>query len=106
MEYREAYFEEPGDLTLKLQGDFVNFATGELRKILFDTDVNEDTVVAVNGVASLFGFTKVSLILKEIEQDIRGRLILFFPGEFENNNYRLPRRSRWLELFSGSNNLA
>jgi len=27
--------------------------------------------------------------LKEVIHDIRGRLLLFFPGEFENNNYRL-----------------
>jgi len=40
-------------------------------------------------VASLFGFTKVSQVLKEVEHVIRGRLVLFFPGEFENNNYRL-----------------
>lgn len=89
MEYREAYFEEPRDLALKLQGEFVKFATGQLRKVLLDSEVNESTVVAANGVASLFGFTKVSLILKEIEHDVRGRLVLFFPGEFENNNYRL-----------------
>ncbi|SPE51782.1 conserved hypothetical protein [Verrucomicrobia bacterium] len=31
----------------------------------------------------------MSLVLKEMEQSIRGRLVLFFPGEFENNNYRL-----------------
>ena len=89
MEYREAYFEVPGDLTLKLQGDFVHYSAEKLRKNLLDTDVNETTVVAVTGVASIFGFTKVSLILKEIERDIQGRLVLFFPGEFENNNYRL-----------------
>jgi hypothetical protein len=27
--------------------------------------------------------------LKEVEQAIRGRLVLFFPGEYENRNYRL-----------------
>ena len=46
-------------------------------------------MVATYGVASLYGFTKVSLVLKEVEKDIRGRLVLFFPGEFDNNNYRL-----------------
>jgi hypothetical protein len=46
-------------------------------------------VVAVTGVASLFGFTRASLILKEVVKDIRGRLALFFPGEYDNSNYRL-----------------
>ncbi len=89
MEYREAYFEEPADLAMKLQGDFVKFVTDHLRRVLLDAQVNDTTVVAVNGVASIFGFTKVSLILKEIEHDVKGRFVLFFPGEFENNNYRL-----------------
>ena len=51
--------------------------------------MNENTVVAAHGTASLFGFTKLSLVLKEVEHDIRGRLLLFFPGQYENNNYRL-----------------
>jgi hypothetical protein len=89
MDYRESYFEEPADLTLKLQSDFVHFAAAELRTALTANDVSETSVVAVHGVASLYGFTKVSLVIKEIEHDIRGRLILFFPGEFDNNNYRL-----------------
>jgi hypothetical protein len=90
MEYREAYFEEPADLVLKLKNDdFSHFAAAELHKVLIEPGVDENTVVAVHGVASLFGFTKVSLVLKEVEHDIRGRLVLFFPGEFDNNNYRL-----------------
>jgi hypothetical protein len=89
MEYRKAYFEEPADLALRLQSDFVHFAAAELNKELIASEVDENTVVAVHGVASLFGFTKLSLVLKEVEHNIRGRLVLFFPGEFENNNYRL-----------------
>ena len=89
MEYREPYFEDPTDLTLKLKSDFVHFAAAELREALTAPEVDENTVVAVHGVACLFGFTRVSLVLKEVEHDIRGRLVLFFPGEFENNNYRL-----------------
>lgn len=27
--------------------------------------------------------------MKEIERDIRGRVVVFFPGEYENSNYRL-----------------
>jgi hypothetical protein len=90
MEYRESYFEVPADLAFKLQGgDFVQFAASQLREVLTAPDVDETTVVAAHGVASLFGFTMLSLVLKEVERDIRGRLVLFFPGEFDNNNYRL-----------------
>ena len=89
MDYRESYFEEPKDLSMKLQNAFVHFAAEELRKTLNAPDVNEDTVVGVHGLASLFGFTKVHLVLNKVEHDIKGRLALFFPGQYENNTYRL-----------------
>lgn len=88
-EYREIYFETPEDLSMKLRSDFLHYAAKELLSVLTSEDVDHDSVVAVYGIASLFGFTKVSLILKEVAQEIRGRLVLFFPGEFDNNNYRL-----------------
>nr|WP_243137663.1 BREX protein BrxB domain-containing protein [Desulfofundulus thermobenzoicus] len=88
-EYKEIYFEEPEDLAIPLESEFPHFAANELRKVLTGEDVDSDTVVAVYGVASLYGFTKVSAVLKEVVRDIRGRLVVFFPGEFENNNYRL-----------------
>jgi hypothetical protein len=88
-DYREVYFEEPDALTMKLRSDFLQFVVGEMRAVLTASGVDEDTVVAVQGVASLYGFTRVSLVLKEVVKTIRGRLLLFFPGEYENNNYRL-----------------
>ena len=88
-EYRDVYFEEPENLSMKLRSDFVPYAAARLRQSLTAEDTDEDTVVAVEGVACLFGFTRVSLVLKEVVQDIRGRLLVFFPGEYENNVYRL-----------------
>jgi len=87
--YRDMYFEEPEALAMKLRGDFVQYASSQLREALTAEGVDEDTVVAVHGVACLFGFTRVSLVLKEVVKDIRGRLVVFFPGEYENKNYRL-----------------
>jgi hypothetical protein len=88
-DYRDVYFEDPEALRMKLRKDFVQFAAGRLREALAAEGVDEDTVVAVLGVASLFGFTRVSLVLKEVIRDIQGRLLVFFPGEYEDNIYRL-----------------
>ena len=88
-DYRDVYFEEPETLAMKLRSDFVQHTAGQLREALTADDVDEDTVVAVQGVACLFGLTRVSLVLKEVVNDIRGRLVVFFPGEYEDNNYRL-----------------
>lgn len=89
LEYMETYFEEPENLTIPLESEFLSFVVEKIRQVLTDVDVDSDTVVAVYGVAGLYGFTKVSQVLKEVAEDIRGRLVVFFPGEFENNNYRL-----------------
>jgi hypothetical protein len=88
-EYREVYFEEPDTLIMKLRSDFIRYVADRLRDALTAEGADDDTVVAVVGVACLFGFTRVSLVLKEIVKDIPGRLVVFFPGEYEDNNYRL-----------------
>ena len=49
----------------------------------------DNTVLALYGVASLFGFLKISEILPMVEGDVQGRLLVFFPGVYEQNNYRL-----------------
>ena len=76
-------------MAMKLQKDFLRFAAEHLRAALRDPKADENSVVGCHGVASLYGFTQMSLVLREVEPDIRGRLVVFFPGEFDNNNYRL-----------------
>lgn len=88
-EYRDAYFEDPDALSMKLRSEFVQYAAKQLREALTGKEIDEDTVVAIQGVACLYGFSRVSLVLKEVVKDIRGRLVVFFPGEYEENNYRL-----------------
>ena len=88
-EYREAYFESPQDLELKLEEDFLEHVAGRVRERLTAPEADEGTVVALFGVASLFGFARVSELMGAIERDVRGRIVVFFPGEYEDSNYRL-----------------
>ena len=74
---------------MKLDAEFPDFVADRIRTVLSRSDVGDDSVVAVFGVASLFGFARVSQLLKLIEGDVRGRLVVFFPGQYEQNNYRL-----------------
>lgn len=99
-EYRDSYFESPEDLQLKLDSEFAGFVAESIRTILEKADVSERSVVAVFGVGALFGFTHVSEVLKLVEPHIRGRLVLFFPGVYDQNNYRL------LDARDGPNYLA
>ena len=86
-EYRDAYFEDPSLLAMMLEGDFQNFVTRRLSNELEASD--ENTVVALMGVASLYGFMRVSELIRSVEQSIRGRLLVLFPGTKNENNYRL-----------------
>jgi len=88
-EYREAYFESPGDLQLKMDSEFAEFVTARIRSALERAEAAATLVVAVFGVGALYGFTRVSHILKMVEPDVRGRLVVFFPGVYDQNNYRL-----------------
>ena len=85
-EYRDSYFESPEDLESAM-ADFLEFAADRLRQVLASSDRN--TVVAALGVATLFGFVRVSELMEEVKDAIVGRLLVFFPGEYEANNYRL-----------------
>jgi hypothetical protein len=88
-DYREEYFAAPEDLLLKLQAEFPAYLADRLRDFLSREDVTDDTVVALFGVGALFGFARLSHILRLVEADIKGRLVVFFPGHLERSNYRL-----------------
>jgi hypothetical protein len=88
-DYRDAYFESPEDLSLKLESEFSDYVADRIRAALAEPEFAENTVVAVFGVGTLFGLTHMSRVLKLVESDIRGRLAVFFPGTFDRNNYRL-----------------
>lgn len=86
--YRDSYFENPEHLEAALS-NFRETVVQQLQAALTQESVNEDTVVAVQGIACLFGFVRVSEVVNAVEASIRGRLLVFFPGEYANNNYRL-----------------
>jgi hypothetical protein len=88
-EYREAYLESPDDLRLKVDAEFAEHVAERIRVALSGPEVGETSVVAVLGSGSLFGFTRLSQVLKLVEAHVRGRLVVFFPGQYEQNNYRL-----------------
>jgi len=88
-DYREAYFASPDDLQLKLQAEFPEYVAKRLRAMLTSDGITDNSIVALYGVGALFGFARLSHILKMVEADIRGRLVVFFPGHLERSNYRL-----------------
>lgn len=100
-DYRDAYFENPELLETALPAFFSN-VVAEVRAQL-TTHSDPRGVVGLLGAGTLFGLgdtVKVSALLNAVNDAIAGRLLVFFPGEYEGNSYRL------LDARDGCNYLA
>lgn len=89
-EYRDAYFANPKLIQPELAG-FLDSLVAQVREHL-DRVGSANTVVGLVGAGSLFGLgdrVKVSALVNRVEDLIAGRLLVFFPGEVDQNNYRL-----------------
>ena len=87
-EYKEAYFEQPKDMEMALV-DFSDAVAKQVRQTLNQPDVDENTVVALLGLASLFGLARVADLIAKVDFEIPGRLLAFFPGQRDGANWRL-----------------
>lgn len=87
--YAQSYFESPELLDDGPLSEFKETVARQLVEDMQSLDHPDQTVVAITGVASLFGFTRISQVLPLVEPHVRGRLLVFFPGVYENHNYRL-----------------
>ncbi|SDW37072.1 BREX protein BrxB domain-containing protein [Nitrosomonas communis] len=97
--YAKNYFQNPHLLTTLLQ-KYLVFITEEFEHFLEEKKIDQNTVVALKGAGSLFGFLRVKDVVNKLAPMVKGRLLVFFPGSYENNNYRL------LDGYDGWNYLA
>lgn len=97
--YARSYFEKPHLLTTLLP-KYEEFIMRQFESYLAEKNAGPNSVVALKGVGSLFGFVKVKDVVDKLAPLVPGRLLLFFPGNYENNNYRL------LDGYDGWNYLA
>ena len=97
--YAKSYFQQP-QLILTLYPKYLEFIAEEFVFFLNENHVEPEAVVALIGIGSLFGFLKVKDVVDKLAPNVRGRLVVFFPGSYENNNYRL------LDGYDGWNYLA
>lgn len=88
--YRDAYFEDPALLETALPALFDHLV--EDVRAQLESHSAEDGVVGLLGVGTMFGLgdaLKVSALLNAVNEAIGGRLLVFFPGDVENNRFRL-----------------
>lgn len=97
--YAKTYFQKP-QLLPTLLPKLLEYIEAQFEDFLQKSATGADTVVAISGVGSLFGFLKVKEVVDKLAPAVPGRLLVFFPGSYENNNYRL------LDGYDGWNYLA
>ena len=97
--YAKSYFQKPNLLSTLLP-KYLAYLETEFAKFLKDNEVDANFVIALNGVGSIFGFLKVKEVVDKLAPLVKGRLLVLFPGSFEDNNYRL------LDAYDGWNYLA
>jgi hypothetical protein len=96
-EYKDDYFADPEALVDQLETEFKQVAIDYLTEQLKGSD--DQTLVAIRDVSALFGFAKLSDVLEGAVKSFQGRLLIFFPGEFHKNQYRLlDARDGWSYL--------
>lgn len=98
-EYKESYFEDPETLVDQLEINFKPYAIDFLASQMKSPAIDDNTVVAIRDVSALFGFLRLSEALNVASAACRGRMLVFFPGEFQKNQYRLlDARDGWSYL--------
>lgn len=85
-EYREAIFQEPDQFSANSEIETV--AVQRVREACKQDLANDSAVVAVTGLSSLFDYMRVASLIESVEDSVRGRLLVFFPGEYADNVYR------------------
>lgn len=84
--YRDAIFQKPQHF--RVGTDLEVRAAALVKDACAREDADAASVVAVTGLASLFDFMRVSSLIDRVEDCVRGRLLVFFPGEYQRNIYR------------------
>ena len=97
--YAKSYYQKPQLLT-SLLPKYLEYISKKFETYVEESHIDANTVVALSGVGSLFGFVKIKDVVDKLAPFVEGRLLVFFPGSYENNNYRL------LDGYDGWNYLA
>lgn len=93
--YAKRYFARP-NLATTIAEDYATALVAEITEQIKDRHADEDTLLVITGTEALYGILKLSHITRLIEDAVPGRLLVFFPGEYREPQYRfLDARDGW-----------
>lgn len=84
--YREKIFQDPKGLRMSRQLE--DIAAERIQAACAREEADGNSVVTITGLGSLFDFMRVSSLINLVEDSVRGRLLVLFPGEYRHNVYR------------------
>ena len=84
--YRESIFQRPQHL--RAGSELELRAAALVKEACSREEADAGCVVAVTGLSSMFDFMRVSSLVGRVEESVRGRLLILFPGEYAGNVYR------------------
>lgn len=84
--YREKIFHNPTGLRTNRQLEHI--AAEKIQEVYKREAADANSVVTLTGLGSLFDFLRVSSLINLVEDSVRGRLLVLFPGEYQHNVYR------------------
>lgn len=82
----DALTEQPDELA-GLLPDFEHHVAEAVRNAL--NTLTDQDILVLTGAGALFGLMRVSTLTEMVVPDIKGRLLLLYPGRHENGSYRL-----------------
>jgi len=88
LEYANHYFARP-QRAASLPGDFVEWLRKDVERQIQDAQLGRHSLLVLSGTESLFGLTKLSGVVHSIEDSVPGRLLVLFPGQYHQPQYRL-----------------
>lgn len=95
-EERAEWFRNPGDIELYAKTEWKDVLTKFFQQEAGRAAVPEQTVFALTGLMDLYDFLHVSELIESLEKTFPGFLLVFFPGEKEDNRYSfLNARPGW-----------
>ena len=98
-DYKEEYFSDPETLVDQLEAEFKQYSIDFLITEMNKQGTDDNTLIAIRDISSLFGFNRMSDVLNGCANAFKGRMLIFFPGEYDKNHYRLlDARDGWSYL--------
>ena len=94
-DHQSVYLEEPESLHMEMDvggrqdSGLTASAAESLLHAVSEQDADSNTVVALTGVGTLFGFTRLSTVLDRVRSSLPGHLLIFFPGTCDGPAFRM-----------------